>query len=57
MDCQRRVTKGIEMHKSGIVLDGYQISYSKGEGIAMVGDKMYIISDATGKLSVFKKPN
>lgn len=48
--------KILKCTRSGIVLNEYQISFSKGEGIAMVGDKMYIISDATGKLYVFNKP-
>ncbi|MFA7421380.1 MAG: SdiA-regulated domain-containing protein [Melioribacteraceae bacterium] len=38
------------------MLAEYSISFKKGEGIAVVGDKIFIVNDDNGKLYVFQKP-
>lgn len=48
--------KVVKLSKSGLPLYQYSISFKKGEGIAVVGDKIFIINDDNGKLYVFQKP-
>lgn len=39
-----------------VLLNEYALPFSKGEGVAVVGDKIYVVNDATGKMFVFTKP-
>jgi len=48
--------KVVKLSKSGLPLYQYLIPFKKGEGIAVVGDKIYIVNDDSGKLFVFEKP-
>ncbi|MFH0992674.1 MAG: SdiA-regulated domain-containing protein [bacterium] len=48
--------KVLKLDMNGTVLSEYSIPFSKGEGITIVQNKLYIISDADGKLYVFQKP-
>jgi uncharacterized protein YjiK len=48
--------KVMKLSTSGTVLAEYSIPFPKGEGIAIVHDKIYIICDADGKMYVFQKP-
>ncbi len=45
-----------KVSKAGYVLNKYSIPFSKGEGITLVADKIYIVNDSDGKLYVFEKP-
>jgi len=49
--------KVIKVTKCGSVISEWQIPFSKGEGITIVGDKIYVVNDLDGKLYVFQKPN
>jgi uncharacterized protein YjiK len=46
----------IKMTSSGSLLKTYSVSFPKGEGIAIVQNKIYIINDSDNKLYVFEKP-
>ncbi|MHC1739168.1 MAG: SdiA-regulated domain-containing protein [Ignavibacteriaceae bacterium] len=38
------------------LISRYSISLPKGEGISVIGDRIYIVSDSESKMYVFKKP-
>lgn len=46
-----------KLTETGELIAEWRIPFSKGEGITMVGDKMYIVNDNTRQLSIFNKPN
>jgi len=48
--------KVVKMKKDGNIIAAYSISFSKGEGITIYQDKIYIISDYDGTLYVYQKP-
>jgi uncharacterized protein YjiK len=48
--------KVVKLTRAGVRLAEYGIPFYKGEGIAVVNDRIFIINDADGKLYVFKKP-
>jgi len=48
--------KVMKMTTSGTLLAEYSIPFTKGEGITIVQDKIYIVCDTDGKLYVFQKP-
>jgi uncharacterized protein YjiK len=48
--------KVIKLSNKLETLAEYSISFKKGEGIAVVGDKIFIVNDDNGKLYVFQKP-
>ncbi len=49
--------KIIKLTKSGSVISEWQIPFSKGEGITLVNDKIYVVRDSNAKMYVFNKPN
>lgn len=49
--------KIIKVSKSGSVISEWQIPFSKGEGITLVNDKIYVVRDSDAKMYIFKKPN
>ncbi len=48
--------KIVEITKKGKLLNGYKIPIKKAEGIVVVRNQIYIVSDSQNKLYVFKKP-
>ncbi len=48
--------KVLKLSRDGVLISQWLISFSKGEGITIVGDKMYIVCDADSKMYVFQKP-
>ncbi|MCX7875473.1 MAG: SdiA-regulated domain-containing protein [Melioribacteraceae bacterium] len=48
--------KVIKMSKDGNIINSYNINFSKGEGITIYQNKIYIISDYDGMMYVFEKP-
>jgi uncharacterized protein YjiK len=48
--------KVMKLSTGGTVLAEYSIPFPKGEGIAIVQGKIYVVCDADGKLYVFQKP-
>lgn len=48
--------KVMKLDLAGTVLAEYSIPFTKGEGLAIVQDKIYIVCDADGKMYVFQKP-
>lgn len=49
--------KIIKVSKSGLVISEWQIPFSKGEGIAILNDKIYVVRDSNAKMYIFNKPN
>ncbi len=49
--------KIMKLSSSGELLKEWEIPFTKGEGITIVGDKVYIVNDLDGKLYVFQKPS
>ena len=49
--------KILKLSSTGELLKEWQIPFTKGEGITIVGDKIYIVNDSDGKLYVFQKPS
>lgn len=47
----------LKLDEAGNLLDKWEIPFSKGEGIAVAGDKLYIVNDQDGKMYVFNRPN
>jgi len=47
----------LKVSLQGELLNKWTIPLNKGEGIALVADKLYIVSDSEAKLYTFKKPN
>lgn len=45
-----------KISKQGDLLEEYSIPFKKGEGIAVVNDKIYVVNDNEAKLYIFKKP-
>lgn len=48
--------KVVKLSKSGQSLAQFSLPFTKGEGITIVNDKIYIINDDNGKLYIFQKP-
>jgi uncharacterized protein YjiK len=48
--------KIIKITKSGSLISEWQIPFSKGEGIALVNDKIYVVRDSDAKMFIFNKP-
>lgn len=48
--------KVVKLSKSGQLLAQYSLPFTKGEGITIVNDKVYIINDGNNKLYIFQKP-
>lgn len=48
--------KIMKVSKNGQLLSQWLIPFSKGEGITIVRDTMYIVNDEDAKLYIFKKP-
>ena len=46
----------VKMSNTGALLAKYSIPFYKGEGIAIVGNKIYIVDDSNGKFYIFEKP-
>lgn len=53
-DESRRIMK---LSSIGELLNEWEIPFTKGEGITIVNDKIYVVNDANGKMYVFQKPN
>lgn len=49
--------KIVNISKKGKLLRSYKIPVKKAEGIVVVKNKIYVVSDSQKKLYVFKKPN
>lgn len=49
--------KIIKLSSTGDLLKEWEIPFTKGEGITIVNDKIYVVNDLDGKLYVFQKPN
>jgi uncharacterized protein YjiK len=48
--------KVIKISRSGALLAEWLLPFDKGEGIAFVGNKMYVVNDQDAKLYIFDKP-
>jgi uncharacterized protein YjiK len=48
--------KIIKITNSGSVIAQWQIPFSKGEGITLVNDKIYVVRDTDAKMFIFNKP-
>lgn len=46
----------IQISQTGSILSEWKLPFSKGEGLAIVNDKFYIVNDEDSKLYVFNKP-
>ncbi|MCX6134416.1 MAG: SdiA-regulated domain-containing protein [Ignavibacteriales bacterium] len=46
----------IKMSRSGDLLGSWSVPFTKGEGLAIVQNKIYIVNDAENKMYVFDKP-
>lgn len=49
--------KIMKLSFDGALLNQWEIPFTKGEGITIVNDKIYVVNDLDGKLYVFQKPN
>ncbi len=49
--------KVVKLSKDGTLLANYSVPFFKGEGIAVVQDKIYIVNDEDNKFYIFQKPN
>jgi len=49
--------KIMKLSITGELLKEWEIPFTKGEGITIVGDKIYVVNDLDGKLYVFQKPS
>jgi uncharacterized protein YjiK len=49
--------KIMKLSSTGELLKEWEIPFTKGEGITIVGDKAYVVNDLDGKLYVFQKPS
>jgi uncharacterized protein YjiK len=48
--------KIMKLSSTGDLLKEWEIPFTKGEGITIVGDKIYVVNDLDGKLYVFQRP-
>lgn len=48
--------KVVKMSKTGAFIKEWTLPFNKGEGIAFVGNKMYITNDGNGYMYIFNKP-
>jgi uncharacterized protein YjiK len=48
--------KIIKITNSGYVISEWQIPFSKGEGITLVNNKIYVVRDSDAKMFIFNKP-
>jgi uncharacterized protein YjiK len=46
----------IKISRAGALLGEWSVPFTKGEGLTIVQNRIYIINDADGKLYVFEKP-
>jgi uncharacterized protein YjiK len=49
--------KIIKVTKSGSIISEWQIPFTKGEGITIVNDKIYVVRDSNAKMYIFNKPD
>lgn len=49
--------KIIKISSTGDLLKEWEIPFTKGEGITIVNNKIYVVNDLDGKLYVFQRPN
>ncbi len=49
--------KIIKLSSTGDLIKEWEIPFTKGEGITIVNDKIYVVNDLDGKLYVFQRPN
>ena len=60
LDCFRLISdesqKIMKLSTTGDILNQWEIPFTKGEGITIVNDKIYVVNDLDGKLYVFHKP-
>jgi uncharacterized protein YjiK len=49
--------KILKVTKSGSVISEWHIPFSKGEGITLVDNKIYVVRDSNAKMYIFDKPN
>jgi len=49
-------SKIMKLNSVGDLIKEWEIPFTKGEGITIVDEKVYIVNDADGKLYVFQKP-
>ncbi len=49
--------KILKLSSTGELIKEWEIPFTKGEGITIVGDKIYVVNDSNGKLYVFQKPS
>lgn len=49
--------KIMKVTKSGSLISEWQIPFSKGEGITLVDDKIYVVRDSDAKMFIFNKPS
>jgi uncharacterized protein YjiK len=47
----------LKLSSTGELLDEWEIPFTKGEGITIVNDKIFVVNDLDGKMYVFNKPN
>jgi len=46
----------IKLSRSGDLLGAWSVPFTKGEGLAIVQNRIYIVNDAENKMYVFDKP-
>ncbi len=49
--------KILKLSSTGYLIKEWEIPFTKGEGITIVNDKIYVVNDSDGKLYVFQKPS
>lgn len=49
--------KILKVSKIGSVISEWQIPFTKGEGITIVNDKIYVVRDSNAKMYIFNKPD
>lgn len=46
-----------KLDNNGILINKWEIPFTKGEGIIIVNDKVYVVNDSNAKMYIFQKPN
>ncbi|MFZ2866076.1 MAG: SdiA-regulated domain-containing protein, partial [Ignavibacteriaceae bacterium] len=49
--------KILKLSTTGELLKQWEIPFTKGEGITIVNEKIYVVNDSNSKMYVFQKPN
>ncbi|MCO6446535.1 MAG: SdiA-regulated domain-containing protein, partial [Ignavibacterium album] len=47
----------LKLSTTGELLKQWEIPFTKGEGITIVNEKIYVVNDSNSKMYVFQKPN